>query len=111
MWLEIYLHFFQSAHARPILTGWLYNFPFPFLNSGAYSLKREDQLQLKKGYLSVFIAVVRYKWYYGETKDIGPNLNVNQVYLESFTNKCYTFNLSIKYRGERHGLQNISCGR
>ena len=47
---------------------------------------------------SVSIAAVCYEWYYGGTRNIGPNLIVSQDYLESLVDKTYTLNLNIKYR-------------
>ena len=47
---------------------------------------------------SVSIAAVCYEWYYGGTRNIGPNLIISQDYLESLVDKTYTFNLNIKYR-------------
>lgn len=47
---------------------------------------------------SISIAAVCYEWYYGGTRNIGPNLIVSQAYLESLTDKTYILNLNIKYR-------------
>lgn len=47
---------------------------------------------------SVSIAAVCYEWYYGGTRNIGPNLIISQDYLESLVDKTYTLNLNIKYR-------------
>ena len=47
---------------------------------------------------SISIAAVCHEWYYGGTRNIGPNLIVSQDYLESLGNQLYTLNLNIKYR-------------
>lgn len=47
---------------------------------------------------SISIAAVCYEWYYGGTRNIGPNLIVSQDYLESLGKQLYTLNLNIKYR-------------
>ena len=47
---------------------------------------------------STSIAAVCHEWYYGGTRNIGPNLIVSQDYLESLGNQLYTLNLNIKYR-------------